>query len=265
MAHDEAVAGERVAQRHAERRVLVVGGAAGIGRAGALRMAAEGATVAIADRDGSGAAATARAINGSGGTALGRAMDVIDEASVRDGVAEVVAAMGGLDAAVITVGIVDGGAVHDLTLEQWELVLRVNLTGTFLVLKHAIPELVQSGGGAIVTTGSVASVVAAGAAASYDASKGGVLQLTRSVARSYADAGVRANCLCPGAVRTDIFANSTDVLGHEPPRGGMTVTPPISRAAHPDEIAGVISFLVSDDSSFMTGSAVMADGGFTAI
>lgn len=251
--------------RHDGRRVLVAGGAAGIGRASALRLAAEGAHVVVGDRHDDQAGTVAQEITSLGGSAFAVRVDVTDELMVRAVIASAIDRLGGLDCVVSTVGIVDGGRTHELSLERWEQVIRVNLTGTFLVLKHAIPHLIAAGGGSIVTTGSVASLVSAGASSSYDASKGGVLQLTRSVARIYADDGIRANCLCPGAVRTDIFANSTEVLGEEPERGGFTVTPPISRFADPDEIAGVVSFLVSDDASFMTGSAVMADGGFTAI
>lgn len=247
------------------RHVFVAGGGAGIGRASAIRLAAEGAQVVIGDLDGNRARTVATEIAAAGGRAWGLGVDVTDEVAVVDAYATAVHELGRLDGLVCTVGIVDGGPLHELSLDRWEQVLRVNLTGTFLVVKHGLPLLIDAGGSSIVTTGSVASVVAAGAAASYDASKGGVLQLTRSVARSYAEHGVRANCLCPGAVRTEIFANSTQVLGEEPPRGGLTVTPPISRFADPREIASVVAFLVSDDSSFMTGSAVMADGGFTAI
>jgi len=228
-------------------------------------MAGEGARLVLADTNSDSVQRVALDIVDTGGSALAVVMDVTSEGSVVAGMDKAVARLGGLDAVVSTVGMVDGGLTHELSLERWELVLRVNLTGTFLILKHALPHLMAADGGAIVTTGSVASLVSAGAASSYDASKGGVLQLTRSVARIYADNGIRANCLCPGAVRTDIFANSTRVLREPPARGGFTVTPPMDRYADPDEIAGVISFLVSDDASFMTGSAVMADGGFTAI
>ena len=126
------------------------------------------------------------------------AVDVGDEASVADAVAATVAELGAIDTVVASAGIALAGTTDSLTLEEWETVIRINLTGTFLTLKHTLPHLCASGRGAIVTIGSVASIVAAGRVSSYDASKGGVLQLTRAVAVEYADRGVRANCVCPG-------------------------------------------------------------------
>jgi len=148
-------------------------------------------------------------------------------------------------------------------------VIGVNLTGVFLTLKHALPFLLEAGGGAIVTIGSTASLVAAGRTASYDASKGGVLQLTRAVAVEYAEQGIRANCVCPGVVRTDLAANSRVLdapLSADDAAGPSTrLRIPMPRAADPSEIAAVVAFLCSDDASFLTGAAVPVDGGYTAI
>jgi NAD(P)-dependent dehydrogenase (short-subunit alcohol dehydrogenase family) len=144
----------------------------------------------------------------------------------------------------------------------------VNLTGVFLTLKHTLGFLVASGGGTVVTVGSVASLVAAGSASSYDASKGGVLQLTRAVAAEYVDRNIRANCVCPGLVATSLSENSQSLYG---PAGSAGDAPfarirrPIERYADPAEIAAVVAFLCSDDSSFMTGAAVPVDGWYTAI
>jgi NAD(P)-dependent dehydrogenase (short-subunit alcohol dehydrogenase family) len=155
-------------------------------------------------------------------------------------------------------------------LDLWNLTLRVNLTGTFLVVRDGLAHLLAAGGGAIVTIGSIASVVAGGYSSSYDASKGGVLQLTRAVAAEYADRGIRANCVLPGAVSTNLKAHSEESVG---PRAGTGTRPsppkrvdvPMNRHADPSEIAAVVSFLCSDDASFLTGGAVPVDGGHTAV
>lgn len=250
----------------------MTGGGSGIGRACALAIAAQGGTVAVADIRDQRAAEVAQEIRQQGGSALALGVDVGEETAVADAVEQCQREFGGLDAVVANAGIVTVGAVHELTLADWELVLRVNLTGTFLTLKHTLPLLIEGGGGSIVTMGSVSSVVvgAGGSAASYKAAKGGVLQLTRSVAVEYASDGIRANCVCPGFVATDIANHAKELqpvttTRSTRPRPDIVTRPPISRAADPGEIAGVVVFLLSDEASFMTGSAVMADGGYTAI
>jgi NAD(P)-dependent dehydrogenase (short-subunit alcohol dehydrogenase family) len=196
--------------RLAGRRAFVTGGGSGIGRAAAIRLAAEGAAVAVADKRAESAEAVADEIAAAGGRALALACDVGEEKQVASAVERAAGAFGGLDSVLANAGTAGAGWIHETTLEDWEAVLRVNLTGVFLTAKHTIPHLLAAGGGAIVTTGSIASFVVGpgGSAASYAASKGGVLQLTRQIAVDYGPQGIRANCLCPGGVRTRIGVHS---------------------------------------------------------
>lgn len=249
------------------RRALVTGGGSGIGRASAVRMAAEGARVFVTDvRDGLAREAAAE-VGGSWAHC-----DVASEGDVADATARAADALGGIDVLVAAAGIATPGLVHELSLEDWDLVLRVNLTGMFLSAKHAIPHMLDAGRGSIVTIGSVSSVVigAGGSAASYKASKGGVLQLTRALAVDYAANDIRANCVCPGAVATNLGRHSAELrpalaTAAPSPPVKITIEAPIHRRADPSEIASVVAFLASDDASFITGAAVMADGGYTAI
>jgi NAD(P)-dependent dehydrogenase (short-subunit alcohol dehydrogenase family) len=252
------------------RRALVTGGGSGIGRAVALRLAAEDATVGVLDvRDGA-ADAVATAIADAGGKAFASVADVGDESSVVAAIAELAPLLGGIDTVVTCAGLAYPGITHETPLDAWDTMIRVNLTGTFLAVKHSLPYLLDAGGGAVVTIGSVASLVAAGQCSAYDASKGGVLQFTRAVAVEYVDHGIRANCVCPGIVATDLGANSrvvadrADIAGRSrPPADRLDI--PMPRRADPAEIAAAVAFLCSDDASFITGVAMPVDGGFTAI
>jgi NAD(P)-dependent dehydrogenase (short-subunit alcohol dehydrogenase family) len=195
---------------------------------------------------------------------------VSDEASVQDAVSRAASWMGGVDALVACAGIARAAETHLAPLHEWQTILAVNLTGVFLSVKHCLPSMIENGGGTVVTIGSVASLVAAGSSAAYDAAKGGVLQLTRNVAAEYATSGIRANCVCAGIVATNLLDNSLRLYGPAPsddPLSGPSsrVAPPLGRGAEAHEIAAVVSFLCSDDSSFMTGAAVPVDGGYSSI
>lgn len=252
------------------RRAVVTGAGSGIGRASALRLAGEGAAVMCLDVREELAAETAADITRAGGRALHRRCDVGDETDVSESIATATESFGGLEIVVANAGIASRGLVHELTLHDWEAVLRVNLTGVFLTCKHAIPHLLRSPASAVVTIGSVSSVIigAGGSAASYKAAKGGVLQLTRQIAVDYAEQGLRANCVCPGAVATNLGAHNRELpwtTADPSPPTRITIAAPMRRVSDPSEIASVVAFLASDDASFVTGSAVMADGGLTAI
>ena len=249
----------------------MTGAGSGIGRACAQRLVADGASVAVTDVRSALVDEVASELTAAGGSVFASSLDVADEDAVAAVTASAAEQLGGLDGLVAAAGIASAGAIHELTLADWELVMRVNLTGVFLAAKHALPHMMGSGG-AIVTIGSVSSVVigAGGSAASYKAAKGGVLQLTRAIAVEYADAGIRANCVCPGAVATNIGRHARELSAQTTTAVERGVRPfsmaaPDDRRADPAEIASVAAFLLSDDASFMTGAAVMVDGGYTAI
>jgi NAD(P)-dependent dehydrogenase (short-subunit alcohol dehydrogenase family) len=258
--------------RHQGSVFVVTGGGSGIGAAAARRLAAEGAKVVVADLRGASADATADEINRVGGEALAVQCDVSFESDVESLVAQAVARFGAIHGLFANAGTAARGWIHETALADWQRVLSVNLTGTFLCAKHVLPELLKQGGGVIVTTGSIASVVVggAGSAASYAASKGGVLQLTKQIAMDYGAQGIRAVCVCPGAVKTNMAQNvGEDRQGDETVQQTPLPRPkpwtPMQRPADPEEIATVVSFLMSPEASFITGSAVFADGGLTAI
>ncbi len=248
--------------------VLITGGGSGIGRATALEVAARGGIPAILDRDAAGVAETAARVSAAGGRSLELPGDVADEATMRDAVARTTGEFGRLDGVVTAAGIFDGPDLQplaDVTLETFNRVLSINLTGTFLAIKYAVPHLERAGGTArtsVVTIASTAALRGHGYGSGYTASKGGVAALTKLVAVQYGPRGIRANCICPGAVDTPM---TNGVWDNEDSRARMKRAIPLGVVAQPEEIASVAGFLLSADAHHVTGQVMAVDGGSTVM
>jgi NAD(P)-dependent dehydrogenase (short-subunit alcohol dehydrogenase family) len=254
------------------KAVIVTGGGSGIGRGACLRIAEEGALVAIADIRVALAEDVAREVESAGGRAIPLACDVTDEDQVAKTVAATVDAFGGLHGMVANAGTSGSGWIHETTLADWHFVLGVNLTGPFLCAKHSIPAMIESGGGSYVVTSSIAGSVigAGGSAASYAVSKHGVIGLAKQIAVDYGSQGIRANAIQPAAVdesnlgkhvREDLAGTKTPPAALPRPKAWM----PIRRAGKiKDEYGATIAFLLSDDAGYITGSALPVDGGYLA-
>jgi NAD(P)-dependent dehydrogenase (short-subunit alcohol dehydrogenase family) len=249
-----------------DRVIVVTGGAKGIGRAAVLAAAQRGGSVVIADRDEAGAHEVAREAASAGAAAvLPFTCDVSLESSVQRLVAAA-AALGPIWGLVTSAGIDNGGLAHELSLQSWQHVLDVNLTGTFLSCKHALRAMVHhGGGGSIVCVSSPwAHVSAPGGATAYCASKGGVSALVRSLALDYASYGVRVNAIVPGTTETDLMWANVAPADVPAARERIAGQVALRRLAQPSEIGPGIAWLLGDESGYMTGSQLVIDGGLLA-
>jgi NAD(P)-dependent dehydrogenase (short-subunit alcohol dehydrogenase family) len=251
-----------------DKAVLITGAASGIGRATALEAHAEGARLLLSDVHDEQGEALAQEIAGSGGTVLYQRCDVTDEHAVEALVRRAVDDLGRLDGAFNCAGILGAlGNVGDTAYEDWRRILDVDLNGVFLCTKHEVSVMAQQGSGSILNMASAAGLIGWPAAAGYVAAKHGVVGLSKSAALEYAQQGVRVNAMCPSYVLTPMVEEELfrDALGNDQDMiDAARAQHPIGRFGRPDEIAAACVWLLSDKASFVTGTAMSVDGGYTA-
>jgi NAD(P)-dependent dehydrogenase (short-subunit alcohol dehydrogenase family) len=240
---------------------LVTGAASGIGEATALRFAAEGARVAGIDLVAGDRWADVEA---AAPGASFEVCDVTDESAVARAVAGAVQLHGRLDSVVNAAGVAGGGPVHMVDLEEFRRVMRVNLEGTFLVNKYALVPMMAQRSGSIVNIASVEGIEGTEGGSSYNASKGGVVVLTRNMAMDYARRGIRVNAVCPGFIETPLLRAVFDDMGLGEFKARVADAHQLGRLGRPEEVANAALFLASDEASFVTGHALVVDGGYTA-
>lgn len=246
------------------KRTIVTGAGSGIGRASAQLFAKEGAQVLCVDKTDA-VHETVAAIVKSGGQAVGVLADVGQEADVKAYIAACVKAFGGIDAIYANAGISGGYIpVTEQTVEQWQEILRVNLIGPFLAIKHVVPLMVAQKNGAIVCTASVAGIRANAGPTPYSASKAGVISLVQTTSNELYGTGVRVNAICPGLIETGMTKPIFDGARSRGSEGKIGQLNPTARYGQPEEIAAMALFLVSDEASYVNGQAFPVDGGLTS-
>jgi len=247
------------------KTIIVTGAGSGIGRATARRFAAEGGKVVAGDKMPS-VHETVAMIAGDGGTAIGVEMDAGSESDVAALVERACAEYGGLDIAFANAGITGGlqGGLFDSDAENWAEVLRVNLIGPFLMIKYAAPRIEERGGGAIICTASVAGLRSGACPSSYSASKAGVINLVKTAAQQMTGSNVRINAVCPGIIETGMTKPVFDYARDAGKLDKIGQLNPLKRGGVPEELAGAVTFLASDDASYVNGQALAVDGGLSS-
>jgi len=248
-------------RRFQDKVVIVTGAASGIGEATARLFAQEGAKVVIADLSDQGQEVSEALNDEMGLVSIFIQTDVTDEKSVMKMVETTVCRFGRLDVLFANAGVASDGPTDQVEYEAWQKVIQVNLSGVFLCNKHAIKQmLVQGGGGAIVNCGSVHSFVGKARVSAYASAKGGVHMLTRSSAAAYAAKGIRVNTVCPGYIETSLIGGlPEEMLCY------LQAQHPVGRLGTPEEVGKAVLFLASEDASFITGTSLLVDGGYTAV
>jgi len=251
-----------VEQRHQDTRAIVTGAGSGIGRSTAMRLAAEGARVACLDVKAHDD--TAAEIVDAGGHAWGYECDVTDAQAVQRAVDLAFSELGGLDVVCNVAGIGQFYRTETLDPAVFDRIIAVNLRGTFLVCRFALPHMLEAGGGVIVNTTSVSGIVGNPWNAAYAASKGGVLMLTKALAAEYKHRGIRVNGVAPGMVATDLSAGFSDFFAREQIDMSEFGRGQPVRAAEPEEIAAAFAFIASADAGYMSGAIMVLDAGSTS-
>jgi NAD(P)-dependent dehydrogenase (short-subunit alcohol dehydrogenase family) len=249
-----------------DKVAIITGAASGIGKATAITFGREGAKVMCADVNADGAEAVARQIADTGGEAASVKVDVVVEADIQRMIQDTVARWGRLDVIYNNAGIGTGNPVTQVSTEEWDRIIDINLRGVFLGTKYAILEMLKTGGGAIVNTASDAGLIGIPMLSAYCASKGGVVMFTKATAAEWARMGIRVNCVCPGVIKTPILdpmlaMGKAAGVTEEALWARLGKAHPIGRIGMPEEVAEAVAWLASDRASFVTGVALPVDGG----
>lgn len=244
------------------KRAIVTGAASGIGEATSLLFAKEGAAVSVVDVDTEGGRRVAGAIQSLGGRAIFVRADVTHQDDCRNAVDKTVSALGGLEILFNNAGIIRRASITELSEEEWDRVMAVNVKSVFLMSKQAVPVMARAGGGVIVNSASGWGLVGGPRAAAYCASKGAVILLTKAMAIDHGPQNIRVNCICPGDTDTPMLREEAQQLGQsEESFFQQARERPLRRVGTPEEIAEAVLFLASDASSYVTGTALVVDGG----
>jgi len=255
----------RTAGRLSGKVVLITGGGTGIGRAIALAFTREGAKIAVAGRRKEKLDEVVRTTSESGGEALAIECDVTLSRDAEQAVRETEQRFGALHALLNNAGALSNATVEGLSEEDWDRVMRVNIKGPFLMSRAALPAMRRAGGGSIVNTGSILGLVAMKSRAAYCTSKGGVTMLTKAMALDHAHENIRVNCICPSLVETEMVKSLfPDTPEGRAMREARLAGIPLGRLGKPDDVAELAVYLVSDESSWLTGVAIPLDGGLSA-
>lgn len=247
--------------RFTNKAVIVTGAASGLGESAAMAFAAEGAKVIVSDISIEQGQAVVNKITAQGGQAFFVKADVSNEEEVKNLFEQAVEQYGKVDVIFANAGINIEANVDELDSKDWQKIIDINLNGVFYCDKYAVQQFKKQGtGGAIVNNGSIHSMVARDKLTAYSAAKGGVKMLTQMVGTSHAKEGIRCNMVCPGYINTPLTETITPEI-----RAGIAALHPIGRMGEPKEVSAAVLFLASDDASFITGTSLLVDGGYTAV